>query len=303
MKKMWLEKGALAIAVILLCLITLKAVNSAEPAEKIAFDAKLQEMEAVLSSDSKIELPKIDYLERLQKAWMTLPPAPEMSNSLMYKNTIHTVTYQEAPKEPLPIILPPAIEALKVNSNQPDTVVIFWGPSKSTATVIGYKLYRKAQDEQVYKFLAELSADAENYTDAAIQPETTYEYYLTSLTKDKAEGGNPESAPSGKLSVLTPEIAYPDCDGGKDNESGVNYNNMTGKFTVRIKKYAANGKIVFSKQFNVQEGDKIEGTNYTLSKVEGFIDTSAGFPKEYKILTFTNNRTNKPREAKVRAYK
>jgi hypothetical protein len=298
MKKMRLEKGVLAIAIILLCVSTLKAVNSAEPAEKVALNAKLSEIQAVLNSSNKPELPKIDYLERLQRAWMTLPEVPEMSDGFMFKNTIHTIAYQETPKPPLPVILPPCLNAIKVNPGEPDKMVVSWVAGKSTAQVTGYKLYRKAQDEQGYKLLAELLPNTTTYTDVAIQPETTYEYYITSLTNDKGEGGDkPESAPSVKVNATTEEVAYPDC------ESGVSYNNLTGNFIVVIKNLSSGGKISSSYQYEVKQGDKIGQTNYSLSKVEDFIDTGAGYSREYKKLTFKNSRTNKIREAKVRVYK
>jgi fibronectin type 3 domain-containing protein len=77
------------------------------------------------------------------------------------------------------------------------SVTITWDASKSS--VLGYRIYRATNPNEVPALLAVVAADKTEYTDRLVESGRTYSYVVTAFSS-----ANTESDPSKKVSVTIP---------------------------------------------------------------------------------------------------
>lgn len=212
--------GIVVIAIILLVIIIPNRILPLPDSDVIAVNKKLQVTDNLLKGNPLPKFPELNQLAKIKEKWGKLTLSAELNNWTMYCPTTYIIEFNEPPKPEPKEIRPPILKGITVNPDQPNKVLITWGKdtaiySSPTATLSGYRIYRRSKEDKEIRLLIELKASEIAYTDEQdIQPETEYQYSITSFTNEKADEmkeNKTESSPVNSQVILTPEIVRLDA--------------------------------------------------------------------------------------------
>jgi len=207
-------------------LIVLAIVSFVIPVKDDYQQQTINKINAVrkIMKDSPIpKFPEINQAKKIQNSWESLEPPVELSDWIMYRPTIYLIEFKEPVKPELRELKAPIIKSILTSDEQPDTIKISWEKNMSVssrplAVISGYRIYRKSKSDKELKLIIDLKLAPASFSETSfvyfdkteIQPETEYQYLLTSVTNeplDLIKGAKNESEPAISANwVITPEF-------------------------------------------------------------------------------------------------
>jgi hypothetical protein len=272
-----LEKIILAvITAIFIVLIIISFVIPVKDDYQQIVVTKIGEVKKAIKDNPLPKFPEVNHSIRIKNSWESLDLPAELNDWAMYRPTIYLIEFKEPVKPELKELRTPILKAVVVNEDVPDSIKINWEKnmfvsSKPSASIIGYRIYRKNKSDKDFKLIIELKLSPISSSDISffyidkteIQPETEYQYSLTSISDepiDLIKGAKNESDPAISNSWITsPEFVRFEAREAspKDNWAYIKVEKyMNGKWESVLgffKKGDRVGKDKFSSDYEIRE--------------------------------------------------
>lgn len=205
LKKLFVQHGekiGLVVAGILF-LVILGKTRIIPPEDPVLANARHvgEEVERRFNEDKPPKASLPDYVADNEAKWLSVTPARTANTWSVYRPTTFKADVRTAVKVAEKYLFPPRMLEPKVSLGK---VTIAWemDPKKTTATVSGYRVYRRGPEGN-WELLTKTPITATSFTDDKVEPKKKYTYKVTAETKDPTVAERDRIKESEEVEVTT----------------------------------------------------------------------------------------------------